>query len=89
VRVVVADSTPYLEEALAMFWDEACAATEAAGARIECVRRPGEWLCLDCLHQCSGGGTGPRCPECGSEWMKPISGEDCYVDSIDVDTSGA
>jgi len=39
VRVVIADFSSYLEDAMAMYWGAACAATEAAGARIDFVRR--------------------------------------------------
>ena len=88
VRVVLADYSSYLEDALAMFWDEACLSTEAAGARIEFVRILGELLCLDCLKSFTGGGMNFQCPDCGSDWVKPISGAECYVDSIEVETKG-
>jgi len=88
VRVVIADFSSYLEDALAMFWDELCSATEAAGARIDLVRVPGELLCLDCSKSSTDGGKDPRCPACGSEWVKPIAGQECYVESIEVETSG-
>ena len=72
VRVAIAESSSYLEDALAMFWDETCGASEAAGARIEFVRVPGQWLCLACAKRFSGGREDCRCPECGSEWVKPV-----------------
>ena len=88
VRVVIAEFSSYLEAALAIFWDEVCGGTEAAGARIEFVRILGELLCLDCSKSFAGGGKDLRCPECGSEWVKPISGQECYIESIEVETSG-
>lgn len=88
VRVVVAEFSGYLEDALAMFWDEVCRTTEAAGARIDFVRIPAELLCLECAKSFSGGGEDVRCPKCGSEWVKPIAGQECYVDSIEVETPG-
>ena len=48
VRVVIAEFSSYLEDALAMFWDEICSATAAAGARIEFQRVPGRSVCLEC-----------------------------------------
>jgi Zn finger protein HypA/HybF involved in hydrogenase expression len=42
VRVVVGGSSSCIESALAMFWDEVCRATEAAGARIDFARVPGD-----------------------------------------------
>jgi len=88
VRVVVDDSSTYLEDALATFWDEVCGATEAAGARIDLVRTPEELLCLECLKSFVGGGNDHRCPECGSEWVKPVEGQECYVESIEVEAAG-
>jgi len=87
VRVVIAATSSYLEDALAMFWNEASDATEASGSRIDVVRIPGELLCLDCAKSCAGGGMDFRCPECGSEWLKPI-GQECYVESIEVEIAG-
>jgi len=86
VRVVIADFSSYLEDALAMFWDGVCDDTEATGARLEMVRMPGELLCLDCSKNVTGGKE-LRCPECGSEWVKPVS-EECFVESIEVEGSG-
>lgn len=88
VRVVVADSSSYLEDAMAMFWEEVCGATEAAGARIDFVRVPEELLCLGCLKSFFGGERDRRCPECGSEWVKPVDCQECYVESIEVETTG-
>ena len=38
VRVVIADFSSYLEDALAIYWGMACVATEATVARIDFVR---------------------------------------------------
>jgi hydrogenase nickel insertion protein HypA len=86
VRVAIADSSTYIEDAMAMFWDEACEATEAAGARIEFHRIPGEWLCLSCSKSFAGGREVCRCPDCQSSWVKPVDAIECYVESIEVDT---
>ena len=88
VRVAIAESSRYLEDALAMFWNEACGVSEAAGARIEFVRIPGELLCLACSKSFAGGREDCRCPECDSEWVKPVDGLECYVESIEVETGG-
>ena len=88
VRVVVADFSAYIEDALAMFWDEACCGTEAAAARIDVVRAPGEWLCLACSNRFAPARAECVCTECGSEWVRPVVGDECYVDSIEVETGG-
>jgi len=88
VRVAIAGFSSYLEDALAMFWEEVCGGTEAAGARIEIVRTPVGLLCLECSKSVTAAGEDLRCPECGSEWVKPIAGQECYVESIEVESSG-
>lgn len=87
VRVAIAESSTYLEEAMSMFWDELCEGTEAAGARIEILRTPGEWLCLACSKSFAGGREVLRCPECDSQWVKPVDAVECYVESIEVETA--
>ncbi|HME10960.1 MAG TPA: hydrogenase maturation nickel metallochaperone HypA [Bryobacteraceae bacterium] len=86
VRVAIAKSSRYLEDALAMFWDEVCGTSEASGAQIEFVHVPGEWLCLACSKSFAGGREVCRCPECGSQWVKPVDAPECYVESIEVET---
>lgn len=86
VRVVIGGFSTYLEDALVMFWAEVCAATEAAGARLDLVRMPGELLCLVCCKSYIGGEE-LRCPECGSEWVKTV-GDECCIESIEVEGPG-
>ena len=88
VRVVIPATSTYLEDAMAMLWDEVCAGTEAAGARLETVRVPASSRCLACSYAFTVAGDGCKCPNCGSEWVKPTAGQDCYVESIEVDGPG-
>ena len=85
VRVVIADFSSYLEDALAMYWEAACAATEAAGARMDFVRVRAEAICLDCTKSFTVWKY-LRCSGCGSEWVKLIREQECYVESIEVET---
>jgi len=84
VRIAIGDLSSYVEDALAMFWDETSRDTDAAGARLEFLRVPGELLCLRCSKTFAARSTDCRCPDCRSEWVKPIAGEECYVESIEV-----
>ena len=86
VRVVIADFSSYLEDALAMYWEAACAATEAAGARIDFVRVSAEAICLDCTKRFTVGKY-LRCSGCGSEWVKLVREQECYVESIEVEVA--
>jgi len=87
VRIVIGDLSSYIEEAVVMFWDEISRDTDAAGARLDFVHIPGELLCLHCLQSFPAWSTGLRCPNCSSEWVKPVAGDECYVDSIEVEAA--
>ena len=86
LRVVIGGLSSHVEDAIVMFWDEISSGTEA-GARLEFVHVPGELLCLHCLKTFAVRGTGFRCPDCDNEWVRPIAGEDCYLDSIQVEVA--
>jgi len=87
VRIVIGDLSSYVEEALVTFWDEVSRATEASGARLEFLRISGELMCLHCSKSFTAKRSDYRCPSCGSEWVKPLAGEECYVDSIEVEVA--
>jgi hydrogenase nickel insertion protein HypA len=89
VRVAIAESSTYLEDALTMFWDLTCGRSEAAGSRIEFVRIPAAWLCLACSETFVGGGEVFRCPGCHSRLVKRVDAAECYVESIEVETRAA
>ena len=89
VRVAIAESSRYLEDALTMFWDLTCGRSEAAGSRIEFVRIPAAWLCLACSETFVGGGEVFRCPGCHSRLVKRVDAAECYVESIEVETRAA
>ena len=86
VRVVIADFSSYLEDALAMYWEAACTGTEAAGARIDVVRVGAEAICLDCTKPFTVRKS-LRCSGCGSEWVKLVREQECYIESIEVETA--
>ena len=86
VRVMIAEDSSYLEEAVAMFWDETCRDTELGGAQIDLVRMPGQRLCLACSARFAVTGADCRCPECGSHLVRPSDAVECYVESIEVES---
>jgi hydrogenase nickel insertion protein HypA len=87
IRILIGDLASYLEEALATYWTEISAGSEVAGARLEFVRTPGELLCLSCAKRFPANRLDCSCPVCGSEWVKATNGADCYVESIEIETS--
>ena len=61
---------------------------DGSGRREDRVSRvPGRSVCLECSESFAIGRTDRRCPECGSEWLKPINDQECYVESIEVETA--
>jgi hydrogenase nickel incorporation protein HypA/HybF len=87
IRITIGDLASYLEEALATYWTEISAGSDVAGARLDFVRIPGELLCISCAKRFPASRLDCPCPFCGSEWVKATNGADCYVESIEVETS--
>jgi Zn finger protein HypA/HybF involved in hydrogenase expression len=42
-------------------------------------------MCLDCAHQFTPGNEGFSCPECNSELVKVVSGDEFYMEAIDIE----
>jgi Zn finger protein HypA/HybF involved in hydrogenase expression len=41
--------------------------------------------CLDCDHHYSPGNNGFTCPNCKSEHVKVISGDEFFIEAIDIE----
>ena len=88
VRVTVAEFSSYLEDAIAMFWDEVCRDTELEGSRMDVIRVPGEQLCLACCAVFAATRADCRCPTCGSGLVRSVDQVGCSIESIEVEIAG-
>lgn len=69
-------------------WKAVTDRTAYADAQLEIRTEPGYAGCLDCGAHFRPVQTGFRCPECGGGKLKPVSGTDMTILSIEVCEEG-
>ncbi|MCX7603721.1 MAG: hydrogenase maturation nickel metallochaperone HypA [Bryobacteraceae bacterium] len=85
VNVTVGEWTGYVGESIELFWQELARGTAAEGARLEFRFEPALLRCRACGERFPVNGSGLECPRCGSLGGEPAGGQDCTVDSIEVE----
>ena len=85
LHLVVGEFTPLEQSSLDFYWDRITRGTSAAGSRVSIQRVPARMACVDC-----GGSIDPAteawsCPACGSGRLRLTSGDECFLESIDVE----
>jgi hydrogenase nickel incorporation protein HypA/HybF len=68
------------------YWDIIAAGTPAEGATLHFKRIPTEIVCLDCNNQYFPQNGQMACPTCESINVKIISGEEFFLESIEIET---
>ena len=85
LHVVVGQLSSIVDDSVQFYWDIISENTIAAGAVLDFQRIPIELVCLDCGNQYTPGVEDFSCPSCRSERIKVVSGEEFYLDSIEVE----
>ncbi len=84
--LVVGELSTIVDESVQFYWDIVSEGTEAAGATLHFRRVPGRLACRACGHTYS-----PRqdlpCPACGSIDITVMTGEEFYLETIEVETA--
>ncbi len=84
--LVIGQLASIVDDSVQFYWDIISKDTIADGAILHFRRLPAKLACLDCDHQYSLAGDGFTCPECHSDHVKVISGEEFFMEAIDVET---
>jgi hydrogenase nickel incorporation protein HypA/HybF len=87
--LVVGELTPLEEASLTFYWERLIRGTPAAGSRLRVRRIPARLECSDCAAQADIDREDWRCPACGSPRLRLACGDECYLESIDVEESKA
>ncbi len=85
IRVAVGALTTYMDDSLRFYWDLITEGTPAAGSTIEFIRVEGRIRCLSCDTEYATNDAELRCPACGGLWTRPLAGNECFVESIDIE----
>ncbi|HEX6036279.1 MAG TPA: hydrogenase maturation nickel metallochaperone HypA [Anaerolineales bacterium] len=84
VRVIIgalSDATP---ESIRFYFDSLASGTIAEGADLEFDRAPGKAHCAACGHNVMIDELFTTCPECGAYALQVTSGNDVYLESLEV-----
>jgi hydrogenase nickel incorporation protein HypA/HybF len=85
VHIVVGEISTYSDDSVQFYWDEISKGTLAEGATLNFRHVPAELQCMNCSTKYHPGSDEILCPNCGSTGARIWSGEEFYVEALDVD----
>lgn len=86
VHLTVGELSSFVDESIQLFWTELARGTAAEGAKLHFEKLPGTLRCLDCEREFPIASPDFRCPGCGSTRAVPHGGQDCFVQSIEIES---
>lgn len=84
--LVIGQLASIVDDSVQFYWDIIAKDTPAEGAALHFKRTPTEILCLDCNHQYKPADNKMACPKCASITVKIITGEEFFLEAINVET---
>ena len=82
--LVIGDFSSIIDDSVQFYWDFVSEESMAAGATLHFRRIPGRLRCIDCGHEYPPG-PDLGCPQCGGTNVRIASGEEFYLEAIDVE----
>jgi len=84
IHIVIGQLSSFVDESIQMYWDIISVDTIAVGATLHFQRISAEVCCLNCQMVYPLNTPDFICPNCGSIEGEIITGDEFYVDSIEV-----
>ena len=85
LNIVVGELSSIVDDSVQFYWDMISKGTIAERAKLIFKRLPALITCQDCGAEFRMNPENFFCPECGSSHILVTSGEDFFLESIDVD----
>jgi len=82
--VVIGRLSSIVDDSVQFYWDMITEDTLCAGSLLHFQRVPAQLLCFDCSKEFTLDSELAPCPSCGSAKIKVISGDQFYLDSIEI-----
>lgn len=82
--LVIGRLSSIVDDSVQFYWDMITENTLCAGSRLHFQRVPAQMLCFDCSNEFTLDGELSPCPACGSAKIKVVSGDQFYLDSIEI-----
>lgn len=86
LHLVLGELSSIVDDSVSFYWDVISEGTIAQGAQLHFRRVSARMECLDCRHQYRPTEEQLACPACSSSQIRILSGEEFYLDSIEVQT---
>ena len=85
IYLVIGNLSSIIDDSVEFYWDIITKNTLAEGSKLHFTRIPVKAKCLDCNKIYFPEYNKLQCPQCGSEKLTIINGEEFYLDAIDID----
>ncbi|MFC1936799.1 hydrogenase maturation nickel metallochaperone HypA [Chloroflexota bacterium] len=83
--IVIGQLSSVIDDSVQFYWDIITDGTKAEGAKLHFRRIPTELMCKSCNHKYTPDGKGFSCPECQSIEVYVVSGEEFFLEAIDIE----
>jgi hydrogenase nickel incorporation protein HypA/HybF len=87
--LVIGQLASIVDDSVQFYWDIVSRDTLAEGAVLHFRRLPATMICLECTCRFNPGNDGFSCPECNSERVKVVAGDEFYMEAIDIEDESA
>jgi len=84
VHLVLGELASVVGDSVQFYWEIVAKDTPAAGAKLHFRRIEARLSCMSCGHLYRPGGDGLICPACGGAGAKIETGEEFFVEAIEV-----
>lgn len=83
--LVIGRLSSIVDDSIQFYWDMMSEKTLCAGSKLHFKRVPAELVCLECSNQYTLESDLTPCPACGSPRVKVSSGDQFFLDSIEIE----
>ena len=84
IYIVMGKLSSIVDDSIQFYWDMISLDTLCVGAKLHFNRIPAKLVCLSCGNNYTLDDGLTPCPQCSSTQVKVISGEEFWVDSIEI-----
>jgi hydrogenase nickel incorporation protein HypA/HybF len=85
LNLVIGRLASIVDDSVQFYWDIVSQETLCAGSTLHFERIPAKLICLDCNNEYTLDSELVPCPSCGSPKVQVTSGEQFYLDSIEIE----
>lgn len=85
LHLVIGPLSSIVDESVQFYWDIIAKETMAEGAKLHFNRTECKFICLECDQEFLHNNENFCCPACGSIKVRLLSGDEFYLESIDIE----